>query len=315
LINGAGATFPYPLYAKWFSEFQKKNPDIQINYQPIGSGGGIRQFLEKTIDFGASDAPMTDEQMAKSSAPLVHIPTVLGAVVITYNLPGISKELRFTGEIIADIYLGKITKWNDPLILKANPGISLPDQAILVTRRSDGSGTTNIFTDYLSKVSSDWKTKVGTGTSVNWPIGLGAKGNDGVTGLVKQTPGSIGYVELVYAENNKLPVATIKNANGVFVRPSTKGVTAAAAATIKTIPNDFRVSIANAPGKESYPISSFTYLLIYKELPSETGKNLLKFLDWSLTDGQSFAESMAYAPLPENLRAKVKAAVKTIKLK
>jgi len=312
LINGAGATFPYPIYSKWFSEFQKIDADTAINYQSIGSGGGIRQFLEKTVDFGATDAPMSDEQMAKSAVPVLHFPTVLGAVVLTYNLPGVEKSLKLSSEIVGDIFLGKITKWNDEKITALNSGIKLPDIAILVSHRSDGSGTTNIFTDYLSKTSANWKTKVGTGTAVNWPVGLGGKGNEGVAGLIKQTPGAIGYVELIYAENNQLAYASLKNKSGNFVLPSLKSVTAAAASVSKTMPADFRVSITDAAGKDSYPISGFTYLLMYQKMDSVKGPRLVKFLKWAMTDGQKFAEPLFYAPLPKDLVKKVEAKIETI---
>ena len=315
LINGAGATFPYPLYSKWFSEYQKVDSLAQINYQSIGSGGGIRQLLEKTVDFGASDAPMTDEQLAKSSVPVLHIPTVLGAVVLTYNVPGIEQGLKLDGESTADIFLGKITKWNDPRIVKLNPGLNLPDTAVLVAHRSDGSGTSNIFTDYLSKVSQEWQQKVGTGTAVNWPAGLGGKGNEGVTGLIKQTPGAIGYVEYIFAVNNHLAYATLRNQAGQFVLPNTKSVTAAAASALKSMPEDFRISITNASGPEAYPISGFTYLLVYKEMPLEKGAKIQKFLNWAETEGQKYAEPLFYAPLPVSLIKKVQAKIKTIALK
>ena len=312
LITGAGATFPYPLYSKWFSEYQKIEPNVQLNYQSIGSGGGIRQFGERTIDFGATDVPMTDGQLAKTDAPVLHIPTVMGAVVLTYNLPGVTETVRFSPEVIADIFLGKIKKWNDPAIQTINPGIALSDIAIAVVRRSDGSGTTGIFTDYLSKISPAWKEKVGQGASVNWPVGLGGKGNEGVTGLVKQTPGAIGYVELIYAANNNLPYALIKNKAGKFVSPTMKTVSSAAAGSLKSMPGDFRVSITNADGKESYPISGFTYLLVYQKTPGEKGKKLVNFLNWAITDGQKFAEALSYAPLPKELVGKIRNKVKTI---
>lgn len=313
-INGAGATFPYPLYSKWFSEYQKVDGEIQINYQSIGSGGGIRQFLDKTVDFGASDAPMTDEQLAKATSPVLHIPTVLGAVVMTYNLPEAGTDLKLSSDVIADMFLGKVTLWNDKRIADANPMLKLPATAILIAHRSDGSGTTNIFTDFLSKVSPEWKTKVGTGTAVNWPTGLGGKGNEGVTGLIKQTPGAIGYVELIYAANNKLPVATIKNKAGNWVTPSPKTVTAAADAAIKSMPEDFRVSITDAAGKEAYPISGFTYLLVSKDMKpmGAKGKAMVKFLKWSMQDGQKNAEPLDYAPLPKSLAKKVEAKIASI---
>lgn len=316
LINGAGASFPYPLYAKWFSEYQKKNPDVQINYQSIGSGAGIQQFTGKTIDFGASDAPMTDEQLAKAGAPVVHVPTVLGAVVLTYNLPGVETGLKLTGSIVADIFLGKVTKWNDAAITKLNAGVKLPDMPILVAHRSDGSGTTNIFADYLSKVSEDWKSKVGVGTSLKWPVGLGGKGNEGVSGLVKQTPGSVGYVEWIYAENNKLPYASLQNKSGAFVAPTQASIASAADGALKTMPEDFRVSITDANGKGSYPIAGFTYLLLWKTMPDldKAGK-LVGFVHWALKDGQQFASSLFYAPLPKSLVAKIEKKVATIETK
>lgn len=306
-INGAGATFPYPLYSKWFSEYQKAAPDTQVNYQSIGSGGGIRQFSEKTVDFGASDAPMTDAQLAKAGAPVLHIPTVLGAVVVTYNLPEAGGQLKLTADVLGDIFLGKITQWNDPRIAKANPGVALPGTPVLVAHRSDGSGTTHIFTDYLSKAHPDWKTKVGAGTAVNWPTGLGGKGNEGVTGLVKQTPGAIGYVELIYAENNKLPVASIQNRAGSIVKPTPKSVTAAAEAMGKKMPEDLRVSITDAEGKEAYPISGFTYLLVWKDMTAAGAKGpaFVKFLKWAAADGQKLAAPLAYAPLPKTVAKKV----------
>jgi phosphate transport system substrate-binding protein len=314
LINGAGATFPYPIYSKWFSEYQKVDADTQVNYQSIGSGGGIRQFLEKTVDFGATDAPMKDEDLAKSAVPVLHVPTVLGAVVLTYNVPGVEKGLKLSGEAVAGIFLGKITQWNDAELTKLNPGFKLPAQEIVVVRRSDGSGTSNIFTDYLSKVSAEWKEKVGTGTAVNWPAGLGAKGNEGVTGLIKQTPGSIGYVEYIYAENNGLPSAILKNKAGTFTSPGVKSVTAAANGALKTMPADFRVSITNAEGKDSYPISGFTYLLVYQKMDKAKGQKIVKLLNWALKDGQKFAEPMHYAPLPKTLVTQVEAKVKKIEL-
>jgi phosphate transport system substrate-binding protein len=313
-INGAGATFPYPLYSKWFSEYQKINPEVQINYQSIGSGGGIRQLMDKTIDFGASDAPMTNEQLSKAPSPIVHIPTVLGAVAVTYNLPGTDKGLKLTAEALADIFLGKIVKWNDPKIISANPGVKLPDTDIMVVHRSDGSGTSAIFTDYLSKVSPEWKNKAGTATSVNWPVGLGGKGNEGVAGQIKQIPGAIGYVELVYALNNKLPYASIKNKTGAYVMPDMKSVTAAASGTLKSMPADYRVSIANAEGKGAYPISGFTYLLVYKTMPdADKAKKITAFIHWALTDGQKFAEPLYYAPLPKALVSKVEKTLKEVK--
>ena len=314
-INGAGATFPYPLYSKWFSEYQKVDPSVQFNYQSIGSGGGIRQFTEKTIDFGASDAPMTDEQLKKAAAPVLHIPTVLGAVVLTYNLEGVKTGLKLTPEVLAGIFLGTTKKWEDPSITKLNPGVKLSGD-IAVVHRTDGSGTSNIFTDYLSKVSPEWKTKVGTGTSVNWPTGLGGKGNEGVAGQIKQTPGSIGYVELIYAVNNHLPYSDLKNKAGQFVTPSLKSVTAAASGALKAMPEDFRISITNAEGKDSWPISGFTYLLVWKNMPdADKGAKLVKFLHWAETGGQSYAEPLSYAPLPKSLVHKVQAKIDSISLK
>ncbi|MGE4105913.1 MAG: phosphate ABC transporter substrate-binding protein PstS [Bacteriovoracia bacterium] len=315
LINGAGATFPYPLYSKWFTEYGKVDESVQINYQSIGSGGGIRQFLEKTVDFGATDAPMTDEQIAKSTTPVLHIPTVLGAVVLTYNLPEVKEALKLTPEVIADIFLGKLTKWNDAKITAANPGVKLPDSAVMVVHRSDGSGTSGIFTDYLSKVSADWKSKVGQGTAVNWPTGLGGKGNEGVTGLVKQTPGSIGYVELIYAKNNGLNYAAVQNKAKAFVTPDLKTVSAAAAGALKKMPEDFRVSITDADGKDSYPISGFTYLLVYQSLDKAKGSKITKFLNWAVKDGQKFAEPLHYAPLPKAMVKKVETKIKSIQTK
>ena len=270
-INAAGATFPYPIYSKWFDEYHKLHPNIQINYQSIGSGGGIRQLTDKTVDFGASDGPMTDDQLKQAGFKILHFPTVLGADVPSYNIPGVTAELKFTPEALAGIYLGKITKWNDPAIADPNPGVKLPAEDIVVIHRSDGSGTTYIWTDYLSKVSPEWKSKVGTNTSVNWPVGLGGKGNEGVAGLVKQTPNSIGYIELIYAVQNNIPYGWVKNAAGEFVKPSLAGVSAAAAGAAKTMPDDFRVSITNAPGKAAYPISSFTWLLIPAQI-QDAGK-------------------------------------------
>ncbi len=313
LLNGAGATFPYPLYSKWFSEFQKVKPGVEINYQSIGSGAGIKQFLDKTIDFGASDAPMTDEQLAKAQPAALHIPTALGAVVVTYNLPGLSKPLQFSGDVLADIFLGKISKWDDARIAKDNAGVKLPaGLAIMVAHRSDGSGTTAVFTDYLSKVSADWKSKVGSGTAIKWPAGLGGKGNEGVTGLVKQTPGAIAYVELIYAEANKLPSALLKNRAGVYVAASPRTVTAAAQGSLKGMPKDFRVSITQAEGKDAYPISSFTYLLAYSKMEAGKGRAFKEFLAWALDKGQPLAEGLSYASLPKSMIGPIKAKVAQI---
>ena len=308
-IQGAGATFPNPLYQKWVSEYGKLHPNIKIDYQSQGSGAGIKQIKEQTIDFGASDAPMKDEDLKSAPAELLHIPTVLGAVVITYNLPGVTQKLHFSPDVIADIYLGKIKKWNEPKIAADNPGAKLPAADITVVHRSEGSGTSAVFTDYLSKVSPEWREKVGAGPSPSWPVGLGGKGNEGVTGQVKNTPNTIGYVELAYAVQNNLPVAQVKNANGAFVEPSIDSVTAAAAAAAGTTPEDLRVSITNAPGANAYPISSYTYILVYKNQKDATkGKAVVDFLWWGIHDGQSFAKGLQYANLPADIvkRAEVK---------
>jgi len=314
LVNGAGATFPYPLYSKWFSEYQKVDTDAQFNYQSIGSGGGIRQFSEKTVDFGASDAPMTDEQLKKAGAAVVHIPTVLGAVVVTYNLPEVGAGLKLTGDIVADMYLGKITKWDDARIKKLNPEKKLSGD-VMVVRRSDGSGTTYVFTDYLAKVSPEWKAKVGNGTAVNWPVGLGGKGNEGVAGSVKQTPGTVGYVELIYAKSNNLQYATLQNKAGQFVEPTLENVTSAADAALKTMPADYRVSITDAPGKTAYPISAFTYLLVWKTMAdANKGAKIVKFLKWATKEGQGLAAGLHYAPLPKSLVKKIEATVGQIEV-
>lgn len=314
LINGAGATFPYPLYSKWFSEYQKKNSDVRINYLSIGSGGGIRGLLDKTVDFGASDAPMTDEQLAKAGAPIIHVPTALGAVAVTYNLPGVEKGLKLSSDVLANIFLGKITKWNDERIIKLNPKVNLPASDILVARRSDGSGTSAIFTEYLSKVSHDWKEKVGAGTSVQWPVGLGDKGNEGVAGRIKQTPGSIGYVELVFALNNNLSYAALKNKAGAFVMPDLNAITAAATSALKKMPEDFRVSITDAEGKKAYPISGFTYLLFYTTMAdAEKAAKLKRFLGWALNEGQALSGPLHYAALPKDLVKKIENKLKLLK--
>jgi phosphate transport system substrate-binding protein len=315
-LNGAGATFPNPIYQKWFTEYHNAHKDVQINYQSIGSGGGIKQLQSGTVDFGASDGPMTDEQLAQTPQKVLHIPTVLGAVVLTYNVNGASSELKFTPDVVADIFLGNIKKWNDPRLAKANPGVKFPDEEIAVIHRSDGSGTTYIFTDYLSKISSAWKDKVGKGTSVNWPPGeLGGKGNEGVSGMVKQTEGSIGYVELIYALSNKMSYGSVQNAAGQFVKASLESVTAAAA-SVKEMPDDFRVSITNAPGKTAYPISSFTWLLVPAEW-ADAGKEkaFVDFLNWMVDKGQTMTEQLAYAPLPKSVAQKVKARIKEVKAK
>ncbi len=308
-LNGAGATFPYPIYSKWFSEYHNQHPDVQINYQSIGSGGGIRQLLAGTMEFGASDGPMTDEQMAQAKTRILHIPTVLGAVVPAYNVPGVQGEIRFTPRVLADIFLGKITNWNDPAIAKVNAGVTFPNQTIVVVHRSDGSGTTFIFTDYLSKVSPDWKNTVGKGTSVKWPLGLGGKGNEGVAGMVRQIAGSIGYVELIYAEQNNITYGVVQNAAGQWVKASLASTTAAAAA-VKNMPADFRVSITNAPGKDAYPIASFTWLLVpVQQKDAGKGRAITEFLNWMLDEGQSMTAQLTYAPLPEEVKQKVRAAV------
>ena len=305
LINGAGATFPYPIYSKWFDEFHKAHPDVQINYQSIGSGGGIRQLEAGTVDFGASDMPMNDEQLKKQKTHVLHFPTVLGADVPTYNVSGVAGDLNFTPEALAGIFLGTVKTWNDPAIRKANPGVKLPASDIVVVHRSDGSGTTFIWTDFLSKISPDWKTKVGAGTSVNWPVGLGAKGNEGVAGLVKQTPNSIGYVELIYAIQNSMPYGKVRNAAGVFVKASLASVTAAAGAAAKSMPEDFRVSITNAPGKDAYPVSSFTWLLIPDRIQDGAKKKaLVEFLHWMLGPGQNLTQPLSYAPLAKSVVSK-----------
>jgi phosphate transport system substrate-binding protein len=313
-LNGAGATFPNPIYQKWFSEYHNAHNDVQINYQSIGSGGGIQQLTSGTVDFGASDGPMTDEQLSKISGKVFHIPTVLGAVVPTYNIPGVNAELKFTGPILADIFLGNIKKWNDPKLAKDNPGVKFPDSDIIVVHRSDGSGTTYIFTDFLSKVSPEWAQKVKKGTSVNWPVGLGQKGNEAVAGTVKQTEGSIGYVELIYALSNKMSYGTVQNPTGKFIKASLETVTAAAA-SVKDMPDDFRVSITNAPGPNAYPISSFTWLLVPAEW-NDAGKEkaFVDFLNWMVEKGQSMTSTLDYAPLPSNVATKVKARIKEVKI-
>jgi phosphate transport system substrate-binding protein len=312
-INAAGATFPYPIYSKWFDEYHKLHPNIQINYQSIGSGGGIAQLTAKTVDFGASDGPMTDDQLKQAGFQILHFPSVLGAVVPTYNVPGVATDLKFTPEALAGIYLGRITKWNDPALTGPNPGVKLPGDDIVVIHRSDGSGTSYIFTDYLSKISDDWKAKVGKGTSVNWPVGLGGKGNEGVAGLIKQTPGSLGYVELIYAIQNNQPYGLVKNSSGAFVKGSLAGVSAAAAASAKAIPDDFRVSITDAPGKDAYPISSFTWLLIPAKIQDAAKRDAIKgFLTWMLTNGQGYCEGLAYAKLPAQVVGREQKAIAMI---
>jgi phosphate transport system substrate-binding protein len=311
-INGAGATFPYPIYSKWFDEYAKVDPSVRFNYQSIGSGGGQKQITAQTVDFGASDGPMSDENLAKAPGKILHIPTVAGADVVAYNLPG-NPALKFDAETIAGVFLGNIKKWNDPKIAATNPGTSLPNQEIVVVHRSDGSGTTYIWTDYLSKISPEWKQKVGTNTSVNWPTGLGGKGNEGVAGQVKQTPGALGYVELIYAIQNKMPYGEVKNSAGKFVKPSLESITAAMATA--QIPDDFRFSITNAPGEDSYPIAGATWLLVYEQQKDAAkGKKLVEFLKWALTKGESMVKDLDYAPLPDSLRDRVLKRVDEIKM-
>ena len=312
-LNGAGATFPNPMYSKWFSEYHKLHSDVQINYQPIGSGGGIHQVIVGTVDFGASDMPMSDDQLKEAKFKVLNIPTVMGAVVPAYNIPGVSGEVKFTPEALAGIFLGTITKWNDKAITGANSGANFPDKDIIVVHRSDGSGTSFIWTDYLSKVSADWKSQVGSGTSVKWPRGLGGKGNEGVAGSIRQLPGSIGYVELIYAAQNNITYGSVRNSSGNFMKASLAGVTAAAASAPK-MPADFRVSITNAPGKDAYPISSFTWLLIpAQSKDAAKGKILNDFLNWMVTDGQKMTTELTYAPLPDEVVRKVKEAIKEVR--
>jgi phosphate transport system substrate-binding protein len=313
LINGAGATFPNVIYAKWFEEFPKKYPDAQINYQSLGSGAGIRQLTEGTVDFGASDMPMTDEQISQMKVKPLHFPTVLGGVVPTYNIPGVTQDLKFTPSVLAGIFLGKIKKWNDAGLMKANPGVKLPNTDIVVVHRSEGSGTTFVFTDYLSKVSPEWKSVVGVNASVKWPAGIGAKGNEGVSGLVKNSPNSIGYVELIYAMQNKMGYGSVENAAGTFLKADLNSVTEAAAGAAKSMPDDFRVSITNPPGTQAYPIATFTWLLMpSKFADAEKKKALTEFLRWMLADGQKYAADLGYAPLPKEVIAKEQKAIARI---
>jgi phosphate transport system substrate-binding protein len=314
LINGAGATFPYPLYSKWFSEYAKIDKSVKFNYQSIGSGGGIKQVSAQTVDFGASDKFLSDKELAAAPGKLLHIPTVMGAVVVTYNIPGVGKGLKLSSEDVANIYLGKITMWNDKRIADDNKGVNLPAKPIIVVHRSDGSGTTSIFTDYLSGINAEWARRVGKGASVKWPIGLGGKGNEGVAGQIKTTAYSIGYVELAYAFENKLPFAFLKNKAGVFVEPSIKSTSAAAAGAAKSMPADYRVSLVNQPGKDAYPVVGFTWLLVYEKQKNPVkGKKLVEFLNWSMTKGQKMAAPMLYAPLPANVAKMVQKTVRTIK--
>jgi phosphate transport system substrate-binding protein len=314
-ITGAGATFPYPIYSKWFSEYNKLNPNVEINYQSQGSGAGIRQLSNQTVFFGATDGPMTKDQMLAAPGAILHFPTVLGAVVPVYNLPDVNTPLKFSGTLVADLFLGRITRWNDAAIAKLNPGVTLPNLPVTIVHRSEGSGTTYIFTDFLQKVSPDWKKTVGNANSVNWPVGLGGAGNEGVSGLVKQTPGSLGYVELVYALQNKIAYGSVQNAAGEFVTASVASVTLAAAEAAKGMPADFRVSITNAPGKGVYPISSFTWLLFYENPKNKAqAKTMVEFMKWALADGQKYCEALGYAPLPQQVVALELEALKKIKV-
>ncbi len=315
LINAAGSTFGYPIYSKWFNVYAKEHPDLRFNYQSIGSGGGIKLLMDKTVEIGASDAPLNDQQMKAAPGPVLHFPTVLGAVSITYNLPGVKKELRITGPVISDIFLGRITKWNDPALAKLNPGVNLPDKSIFVIHRSDGSGDTYIFADYLTKVSPQWSKQVGRGTSLRWPVGLGGKGNEGVTALVRQTPYAVGYVTLIYALETHMPVAQVKNRAGEWIKPSLKSVTAAAAGAAGNMPKDFRVSITDAPGRDAYPISSFTWMIIYRRQTDRAfGEATMNFLRWAITKGQKYAPPMNYATLPANVREMELAQLKEVEL-
>jgi phosphate transport system substrate-binding protein len=315
-INGVGATFPYPIYSKWFSEYNKLHSNVEINYQSLGSGAGVKQLTERTVLFGASDYPLTAEQQAAAPGKILHFPTVLGAVVPVYSIPGVSAELKFTGPLLADIFLGKVTKWNDAQITGLNTGVNLPATDITVVHRSDGSGTTYIWVDYLSKISPEWKKNVGVASAVKWPVGVGAKGNEGVAGLVKQTPGAIGYVEPVYAKQNQIAFGSVKNMGGKFVKASPESVTAAAAAAAGQMPADFRVSITNPPGDAAYPIASFTWLLMYENPQDKAKANVMvDFLKWALTDGQKFAVDLGYSPLPKQVVDLEMKALATIKLK
>jgi len=313
MINGAGATFPYPLYSKWFFEYSNANPGVKFNYQSIGSGGGIKQITAGTVDFGATDAPMSDEEMKALPAPILHLPTAIGAVVLVYNLDKVESGLKLTPDVLASIYLGKVTRWNDPKIAELNKTVTLPNADIVVAHRSDGSGTTDIFTNYLTMVNADWRAKVGRGKSVNWPVGLGGKGNEGVAGVVKQTPGAVGYVELAYAKQNKMKVASLRNREGNFVSPTLEATSAAAAGVAKTMPDDFRVSLVDAPGKDAWPISGLTWLLVYKEQKDTAkGKALVQFLKWSVKDGQKMEAALDYAALPKAVAEKVDKALRQI---
>jgi phosphate transport system substrate-binding protein len=315
-INGAGATFPYPLYSKWFYEYSNANPGVRFNYQSIGSGGGIKQITAGTVNFGATDAPMTDEEMKKTPGPILHIPTALGAVVPVYNLDGAAGGLKLTPDVLAGIYLGKITRWNDPKIAELNRTVTMPNADIVVAHRSDGSGTTDIFTNYLTAVNTEWRAKVGRGKAVKWPVGIGGKGNEGVAGVVKQTPGAIGYVELAYAKQNRMKVAALRNRDGNFVTPTLEATSAAAAGVAKSMPEDFRVSLVDAPGKESWPISGLTWILVYQDQKDEArGKAMVRFLKWAIRDGQKMEAALDYAPLPMAVVEKVDQALKGISFK
>jgi phosphate transport system substrate-binding protein len=312
-VTGAGATFPYPLYSKWFYEYSNAHPGVRFNYQSIGSGGGIRQITARTVDFGATDAAMTDAEMAKAPGKILHIPTAIGAVAVVYNLEGVQAGLRLTPDVLADIYLGRITKWDDPRIASLNPDIKLPRRDVVVAHRSDGAGTTDIFTNYLGVVSEDWTKKVGRGKSVRWPVGLGGKGNEGVAGLVRQTPGAVGYVELAYAEQTRMTAAALKNREGEFVLPTLESTSAAAAGAVKTMPEDFRVSLVDAPGKAAYPIAGFTWILVYRDQRDPAkGKALVSFLKWAIHEGQKMAPALLYAPLPKPVVERVEKAIGTI---
>jgi len=316
MINGAGATFPYPLYSKWFYEYSNANPGVKFNYQSIGSGGGIKQITAGTVNFGATDAPMTDEELKKTPGPIIHIPTALGAVAPVYNLDGVAEGLKLTPDVLAGIYLGKITRWNDPKIAELNKTVTMPNADIVVAHRSDGSGTTDIFTNYLTTVNTEWRAKVGRGKAVNWPLGIGGKGNEGVAGVVRQTPGAIGYVELAYAKQNKMKVASLRNREGHFVIPTLEATSAAAAGMAKSMPDDFRVSLVDAPGKESWPISGLTWILVYKDQKDEArGKAMVQFLKWAIKDGQKMEAALDYAPLPIAVVEKVDQALKQISFK
>ncbi|MGE5283700.1 MAG: phosphate ABC transporter substrate-binding protein PstS [Actinomycetota bacterium] len=316
MINGAGATFPYPLYSKWFYEYSNANPGVRFNYQSIGSGGGIKQITAGTVDFGATDAPMTDEEMRKIPGPILHIPTALGAVVPVYNLSGVASGLKLTPDVLAGIFLGKITRWNDPKIAELNKTVAMPNVGIVVAHRSDGSGTTDIFTNYLTAVNTEWRAKVGRGKAVRWPVGIGGKGNEGVAGVVKQTPGAIGYVELAYAKQNRMNVASLRNRDGRFVSPTLEATSAAAAGVAKSMPADFRVSLVDAPGTESWPISGLTWILVYKDQKDEArGKAMVRFLKWAIRDGQKMEAALDYAPLPKAVEEKVDQALRQITFK